>query len=148
MRWYPCPPCVTLWIDSLYEYSNNQTRSLPAYTRDLTRCDCAGTRPEKPTYVAIKRIVFDVSGNQSYAPGGSYHGGRPRLIPASRVIRYLILSPVFAGKDGSRALARSSLKLEDCSPEYDDLGEKEKKVLNDWYSFFSKRYNIVGKVEG
>ena len=60
----------------------------------------------------------------------------------------LISTSVFAGKDGSRALARSSLKLEDCSPEYDDLGEKEKKVLNDWYSFFSKRYNIVGKVEG
>lgn len=55
---------------------------------------------------------------------------------------------MFAGKDGSRALARSSLKSEDCSPEYDDLGDKEKKVLNDWYSFFSKRYNIVGKVEG
>lgn len=55
---------------------------------------------------------------------------------------------MFAGKDGSRALARSSLKLEDCSPEYEDLDEKEKKVLNDWYAFFSKRYNIVGKVEG
>lgn len=92
--------------------------------------------------------MFDVSGNQSYAPGGSYHGKLPRLIPASRVVSCLISTPVFAGKDGSRALARSSLKLEDCSPEYDDLDDKEKKVLNDWYSFFSKRYDIVGKVEG
>jgi hypothetical protein len=33
-----------------------------------------GTDPEKPTYVAIMGTVFDVSGNQSYAPGGSYHG--------------------------------------------------------------------------
>jgi len=54
---------------------------------------------------------------------------------------------VFAGKDASRALAQSSLKLEDCRPEYDDLSDKEKTVLSDWFTFFSKRYNIVGKVE-
>jgi membrane-associated progesterone receptor component len=56
--------------------------------------------------------------------------------------------PVFAGKDASRALAKSSLKIEDCNPEYEDLDDKEKKVLNDWYTFFSKRYSIVGKVCG
>lgn len=55
-------------------------------------------------------------------------------------------SPVFAGKDASRALAQSSLKPEDCSPEWEDLPDKEKGVLKDWYTFFSKRYNIVGKV--
>jgi len=54
---------------------------------------------------------------------------------------------VFAGKDASRALAQSSLKLDDCRPEYDDLSEKEKTVLSEWFTFFSKRYNIVGKVE-
>jgi membrane-associated progesterone receptor component len=54
---------------------------------------------------------------------------------------------VFAGKDASRALAKSSLKAEDCVAEWSDLPENEKKVLNDWYTFFSKRYNIVGKVE-
>ena len=54
---------------------------------------------------------------------------------------------VFAGKDASRALAQSSLKLEDCRPEYDDLGDKEKTVLDEWMTFFSKRYNIVGKVQ-
>lgn len=55
---------------------------------------------------------------------------------------------VFVGKDSSRALACSSLKPEDCRPEWDDLGDKEKGVLEDWFKFFSKRYNIVGKVEG
>ncbi|KAI9795269.1 MAG: hypothetical protein M1835_006077 [Candelina submexicana] len=55
---------------------------------------------------------------------------------------------VFAGKDASRALAQSSLKPEDCRAEWQDLGEKEKTVLNDWFSFFSKRYNIVGTVAG
>jgi len=55
---------------------------------------------------------------------------------------------VFAGKDASRALAKSSLKAEDCVPEWEDLPESEKKTLNDWITFFSKRYNIVGVVEG
>jgi len=57
-------------------------------------------------------------------------------------------SIVFAGKDASRALAKSSLKAEDCVPEWQDLPETEKKTLNDWITFFSKRYNIVGTVEG
>jgi hypothetical protein len=55
---------------------------------------------------------------------------------------------VFAGKDASRALAKTSTKLEDVSPEWKDLDDKEKSTLNDWNTFFSKRYNVVGKVEG
>ena len=54
---------------------------------------------------------------------------------------------MFAGKDASRALAQSSLKPEDCRAEYEDLGQKEQTVLNEWFTFFSKRYNIVGKVQ-
>jgi hypothetical protein len=53
---------------------------------------------------------------------------------------------VFAGKDPSRALALSSLKPDDCVAEWDDLDDKYKTVLDEWYTFFSKRYNIVGKV--
>lgn len=53
---------------------------------------------------------------------------------------------VFAGKDASRALAQSSLKKEECRPEWEDLSDEHKKVLNDWFTFFSKRYNIKGKV--
>jgi hypothetical protein len=53
---------------------------------------------------------------------------------------------VFTGKDASRALAKSSLKAEDCVPEWEDLDEKEKTTLEQWFVFFSKRYNIVGKV--
>ena len=41
-----------------------------------------------------------------------------------------------------------STKEADVRPEWSDLGEKEIQTLNDWYSFFSKRYNIVGTVEG
>lgn len=39
---------------------------------DLAAAD--GTNPDKPTYVAIKGVVFDVSRNKAYQPGGSYSG--------------------------------------------------------------------------
>ena len=79
-------------------------------------------------YVAIKGKVYDVTGNKAYQPGGSYH--------------------VFAGKDASRGLAKSSTNPEDAQSEWKDLDDKEKGTLNDWVTFFSKRYNIVGRVDG
>ena len=66
---------------------------------------------------------------------------------AADVRPYGCQTTVFAGKDASRALAQSSLKPEDCKPEWEDLPDKEKGVLKDWFTFFSKRYNIVGKVQ-
>ncbi|KAJ5934697.1 hypothetical protein N7466_004244 [Penicillium verhagenii] len=93
---------------------------------ELAKCD--GTDPSRPTLVAIKGVIFDVSRNEAYGSAGSYR--------------------VFAGKDASRALARSSLKPEDCVPEWYDLEDKDKTTLEEWFTFFSKRYNIVGKVEG
>lgn len=64
------------------------------------------------------------------------------------VFHLLIPRPVFAGKDASRALGMTSTKLEDVKPEWKDLPDKEKGVLNDWIKFFSNRYNVVGVVEG
>ncbi|KAK5189056.1 hypothetical protein LTR99_010991 [Exophiala xenobiotica] len=93
---------------------------------DLGNCD--GTDPFKPTLVAIKGIVFDVSRNPAYGPNGPYH--------------------VYAGKDPSRALATSSLSPEDCVPEWHDLEDQYKTVLNEWYAFFTNRYKVVGKVVG
>lgn len=55
---------------------------------------------------------------------------------------------VFSGHDASRALAKTSLKAEDVVPEWEDLGETEKKTLSDWETFFEKRYNVVGFVDG
>ncbi|KAH9900142.1 cytochrome b5 [Xylariomycetidae sp. FL2044] len=86
-----------------------------------------GTEGQK-AYVAIKGKVYDVTGNPAYQEGGSYH--------------------VFVGKDASRALAKTSTKPEDVKPEWQDLDDKEKKTLDDWNTFFSKRYNVVGIVEG
>jgi hypothetical protein len=42
----------------------------------------------------------------------------------------------------------TSTKAEDVGPDWQDLEEKEKKTLDDWMTYFSKRYNIVGIVEG
>lgn len=55
---------------------------------------------------------------------------------------------MFAGKDASRALGKTSTKPDDVSPDWQDLSEKEKGTLDDWVTFFSKRYNVVGLVEG
>ena len=55
---------------------------------------------------------------------------------------------MFLGKDASRALAKTSTKPEDVLAELRDLPENEQKVLNDWVTFFSKRYNVVGVVAG
>jgi len=86
-----------------------------------------GSDPSKPIYVAIKGTIFDVTHKKDvYGPEGSYN--------------------VFAGKDGSKGLGMSSLKLENAIPDWSDLPTNEIKVMNDWHEFFSKRYNIVGRV--
>lgn len=86
-----------------------------------------GSDNSKPIYVSIKGTVFDVTRKSDvYGPGKSYN--------------------IFAGKDGSKGLGMSSLKLEDAVPDYSDLPENEKNVLHDWFLFFQKRYNIVGRV--
>ncbi|ESZ90574.1 progesterone binding protein [Sclerotinia borealis F-4128] len=97
----------------------------PISVEELEKCN--GADSDK-CYVAIKGKVYDVTGNTAYLPGGSYH--------------------VFAGHDASRALAKTSTSAADVSSNWFDLDDKEKGVLNDWNTFFSKRYNIVGLVDG
>lgn len=112
------------------------------------RVGTPGSAP--PTYDAQGK-VYDVTGNKAYQEGGSYHGKLPLLNPRRCPCPALMtsrVSAVFAGKDASRALAKTSTKPEDVSPEWKDLDDKEKGVLNDWNTFFSKRYNVVGWVAG
>ncbi|KAJ7161916.1 cytochrome b5 [Mycena crocata] len=86
-----------------------------------------GSNPSRPIYVSIKGTVFDVSAKSDvYGLGKSYN--------------------IFAGKDGSKGLGMSSLKEEHAVPDYSDLNEADRKVLDDWHGFFTKRYNIVGRV--
>lgn len=51
-----------------------------------------GTNPDKPTYVAIKGVVFDVSRNKAYQPGGSYSGMDIHLSYNSLLPKYLGIS--------------------------------------------------------
>ena len=104
----------------------NPPKSDPISLEHLAKCD--GQNTEYPTYVAIKGRVYDVTGNKAYGPEGPYK--------------------MFAGHDASRALGMTSTKPEDVRGEWRDLGETEKKTLEDWVVFFGKRYNIVGVVEG
>jgi membrane-associated progesterone receptor component len=53
---------------------------------------------------------------------------------------------VFAGKDASKGFGMGSLNLEDAVADYNTLDESQLKVLNEWFEYFRKRYNIVGKV--
>ena len=50
---------------------------------------------------------------------------------------------LFAGKDASKALGMSSLRLEDAISDFSTLPEKEIKVLEDWYSFFKCVYLLA-----
>ncbi|KAI8924301.1 cytochrome b5-like heme/steroid binding domain-containing protein [Entophlyctis helioformis] len=85
----------------------------------------SGATADGPVYVAIKGIVFDVTANrQQYAPGQGYS--------------------IFAGKDASCALGKSSLKAEDCHADYSGLNDEEMKTLDNWVAFFQKKYPVVG----
>ncbi|KIJ18556.1 hypothetical protein PAXINDRAFT_167152 [Paxillus involutus ATCC 200175] len=97
----------------------------PITLEELAQYD--GSDELKPIYVSIKGDVFDVTRKRDvYGKGASYN--------------------IFAGKDGSRGLGKSSLKVEDAVSDYSTLPDNEMKVLDDWHSFFTKRYNIVGRV--
>jgi membrane-associated progesterone receptor component len=89
--------------------------------------DFDGKNPKAPVYVGIKGTVFDVTSNREmYQPGKGYS--------------------VFAGKDASKALGKSSLDLNDCVSDYSDLTSEEMATLDKWYSFYAKKYPIVGKI--
>jgi len=86
-----------------------------------------GADNSKPIYISIKGTVYDVSiKRDTYGPGGSYH--------------------IFAGKDPSRALGKSTLKSEDAVADYSTLEPSERKVLDDWHAFYAKKYPVVGRV--
>ncbi|KAK8866139.1 hypothetical protein IAR55_001290 [Kwoniella newhampshirensis] len=87
-----------------------------------------GSDPSKPIYVAIKGRVFDVTAKpEMYGKGRGYN--------------------IFAGKDASKGLGMSSLDAADAVPDYSSLNETQMNTLNQWESFFEKRYNVVGKVK-
>ena len=86
---------------------------------------------KKQVYVSINGTIFDVTPKRElYGDGGRYH--------------------MFAAKDASRPLGKMSFDEADTASsiswDCSDLTEKQISTKDDWYTYFSKRYNIVGKV--
>ncbi|KAI9096219.1 cytochrome b5-like heme/steroid binding domain-containing protein [Phlyctochytrium arcticum] len=103
----------------------------PPGNKKFTRAELAqfdGSNESAPVYLAVKGTVFDVTRNREmYTPGKGYS--------------------VFAGKDASCALGKSSLKPEDCVADYSGLNAEEMETLNKWEAHYTKKYNIMGTVE-
>ncbi|KAJ3044737.1 hypothetical protein HDV00_001141 [Rhizophlyctis rosea] len=110
--------------------TENGTRNPPG-NREFTPAELAkydGSNPDAPVYLAIKGTVFDVTASrQMYTPPAGYS--------------------VFAGKDASRGLAKSSLKPEDCVSNVDGLNAEEQQTLDKWEAHYKKKYDIVGTVK-
>lgn len=53
---------------------------------------------------------------------------------------------LFAGREVSRALAKMSLKKEDCTADLSDCTEKELASLAEWEAKFKDKYAVVGQV--
>ena len=83
--------------------------------------------PSPPTFLPTDQLegtIFDVSKKVDvYGKGKSYN--------------------LFAGKDASKALGMSSLKPEDAVSDYRTLPDDERKVLEEWYSFFEYVYRLA-----
>ena len=80
-----------------------------------------------------------------YGPGAGYNVRLALLVPKSKLIRPS-RDQVFAGKDGSRGLGKSSLKPEDAVADYSTLDESEVTVLDDWVKYFTKVRSLRGGV--
>ncbi|GJQ11432.1 hypothetical protein GpartN1_g3223.t1 [Galdieria partita] len=88
----------------------------------------------KPIYIAVQGpfdetpSVFDVSrGRDFYGPGGPYH--------------------VFAGKNASRGLAKTSTDPDDVEGPLEDLSESQKDALSQWYLRFMEKYENIGHLK-
>ncbi|RHY83928.1 hypothetical protein DYB26_008883, partial [Aphanomyces astaci] len=85
---------------------------------------------DKPIYIAIKGVVYDVSRKRDfYGPGEGYH--------------------LFAGREAARALAKMSFEPADLeNTDISDLNFMEKEILKDWIDKFTdyNSYPIVGRV--
>lgn len=101
------------------------------YTKkDLSKFD--GVQSEK-IFISVKNVVFDVTKSKSfYDPGGPYH--------------------TFAGRDASRGLAQQSFAasvvngIDEPIDDLKDLSDKERDNLNNWFSVYQKKYDVVGEL--
>jgi membrane-associated progesterone receptor component len=82
---------------------------------------------DKKLFLALKGVIYDVTGSPFYEPGSGYHS--------------------FTGRDASINLAKMSHD-EQYYNKYGEitLDQEETSVLNDWVARFESKYHKVGKV--
>uniref|UniRef100_A0A8C8RL26 Neuferricin n=1 Tax=Pelusios castaneus TaxID=367368 RepID=A0A8C8RL26_9SAUR len=80
-------------------------------------------------YLAVLGQVFDVHrGHKHYGPGGAYSA--------------------LAGKDASRAFVTGDFTATGLVDDLSGLSSSQMLALQDWLSFYSKNYGLVGKLVG
>ncbi|XP_055983423.1 neuferricin [Sorex fumeus] len=86
--------------------------------------------PKDPgLYLAVLGRVYDVSsGRRNYEPGAHYSG--------------------FAGRDASRAFVTGDYSETGLVDDVSDLSLSEMLTLQNWLSFYEKKYEFVGRVIG
>ncbi|KAJ6655769.1 hypothetical protein lerEdw1_004822 [Lerista edwardsae] len=88
-----------------------------------------GAEDSPGLYLAVLGQVFDVQrGHKHYGPGGAYS--------------------FFSGKDASRAFATGDFTQTGLVDDISGLSLAEVLTIQNWLSFYSKNYMLVGKVAG
>lgn len=116
---------VPILIYYLIKLFKSPVSLLPEFTlSDLEEYDGRNGK----IYIGVKETVFDVSECESYKPGESYS--------------------MFAGKDGTVALARMSLNPENMNIQA-KLTAQEEKTLQEWVVYYTvrKQYPVVGRLK-
>lgn len=55
---------------------------------------------------------------------------------------------MFAGRDATLALAKTSLEEEDLDKGLEHVKEEDMKALNNFFDLFKKKYDVVGTLVG
>lgn len=102
----------------------NSIEELPGMTlAELSKFD--GHDTATPLYLGCGGLVFDVSSARGfYGPGAPYG--------------------VFAGKDGSRGLARMEIQYTNAS--IDDLTGEQQVTLDEWTAKYKSKYDIIARI--
>ena len=116
-------PAVKAWYQKKPASSGNKVAENTPFTKEQL-AQYRGESNGKPTYLCAKGVVFDVSSNDMYKVGSTYH--------------------LFTGHDASRSLAKMSLDPSDLNGVVDDLTEAQLSTLDDWFKKFSEKYPRVG----
>jgi|EP00945_MAST-04E_sp_MAST-4E-sp1_P000053 glutathione S-transferase/predicted heme/steroid binding protein len=115
-------PAVKAWYQKGSTSTKEAAEGASFTTEELLQY--RGEENGKPAYLCAKGVVFDVSANEMYKAGNSYH--------------------LFTGHDASRSLAKMSLDPSDLNGATDDLNENQLSTLDDWFKKFTEKYPRVG----